>query len=161
MIYEEESDEEKEEIQIEDLEQTPKMEDNKSQVHDLVEEVNIGTVEESRITYISALLFTNFKEQIISLLQKFKDFFAWNYDEIPGLDRDLVEYRLPIKHEFHPFQQPPRRMLKEVELKVNEEIEKLLKAKFIKPTMYVQWLANIFLVMKKNRKLQLCVDLEI
>ena len=35
MIYEEESDKEEEEIQIEDLEQAPlKMEDNKPQVHD-------------------------------------------------------------------------------------------------------------------------------
>ena len=51
------------------------------------------------------------------------------------------------------FQQPPKRMSKEVELKVKEEIEKLLKAKFIRPTRYVQWLANIVHVMKKNGKL--------
>ena len=38
MIYQEESDEEEEEIQIEDLEQAPsKMEDNKPQVHDPME----------------------------------------------------------------------------------------------------------------------------
>ena len=77
---------------------------------------------------------------------------------MPRLDRNLVEHRLPNKLEFHPFQQPPRRMSREVELKVKEEIEKLLKSKFIKPTRYVQWLANIVLVMKKNGKLQVCVD---
>ena len=48
-----------------------------------------------------------------------------------------MEHRLPIKSEFNPFQQPPRRMSREVELKVKEEIEKVLKAKFIKPTRYV------------------------
>ena len=69
-----------------------------------------------------------------------------------------MEHRLPIKPEFHPFQQPLRRMSKEVELKVKEEIEKLLKAKFIKPTRYVQWLANIVLMMEKNGKLRVCVD---
>ena len=68
-----------------------------------------------------------------------------------------MEHRLPIKPEFHPFQQPPRRMSKEVELKVKEEIEKLLKAKFIIPTRYVQWLANIVTVMKKNGKLRACL----
>ena len=77
---------------------------------------------------------------------------------MPRLDRNLVEHRLPNKLEFHHFQQPPRRMSKEVELKVKEEIEKLLKAKFIKPTRYVQWLVNIVLVMKINGKLQVCVD---
>ena len=60
--------------------------------------------------------------------------------------------------DFHPFQQPPRRMSKEVELKIKEEIEKLLKAKFIRPTRYVQWLANIVPIMKKNGKLRVCVD---
>ena len=69
MIYEEESDEEEEEIQIEDLEKAhPKMKDNRLQVHDPLEEVNLGTVEEPRIIYISSLLSTNFKEQILSLL---------------------------------------------------------------------------------------------
>ena len=66
MIYEEESDEEEEEIQIEDLEQAPpKIEDNKPQVHDPMEEVNLDTMEKPRITYISYLLSTNLKEQII------------------------------------------------------------------------------------------------
>ena len=69
-----------------------------------------------------------------------------------------MEHRLPIKPKFHPFQQPPRRMSKEVELKVKEEIKKLLKAKFIRPTRYVQWLENIVHVMKKTRKLRGCVD---
>ena len=69
MICEEESHEEEEEIQIEDWEQAPpKMEDNKPQVHDPMEKVNLGTVEEPRITYISSLLCTNLKEHIISLL---------------------------------------------------------------------------------------------
>ena len=48
-----------------------------------------------------------------------------------GFDKGLMEYRLPIRHKFHPFEQPLRRMSKEVELKVKEEIEKLLNAKFI------------------------------
>ena len=69
-----------------------------------------------------------------------------------------MEHRLPIKPEFHPFQQPPRRMSKEVELKVKEEIEKILKAKFIRPTRYKQWLAKIVPVMKRNGKLRVCVD---
>ena len=135
---------------MEDLEQAPpKFEDTQPQVHDLMEEVNLYIEEESRITYISSLLPYDFKEGIIATLEEFKDCFAWNYDEMPGLDRSLVQHRLPIKPKFHPFQQPPRRMSKEVEQKVKEEIEKILKAKFIRPTRYVQWLANITLVISK------------
>lgn len=49
-------------------------------------------------------------------------------------------------------------MSKEVELKVKEEIEKLLKTKFIRPTKCVQWLSNIDPVVKKNGKLKVCID---
>ena len=67
VIYEEESDEEEEEIQIEELEQAPpKIEDNKPQVHDPMEEVNLDTLEMPMITYIGSLLSTNLKEHIIS-----------------------------------------------------------------------------------------------
>ena len=68
------------------------MEDKKPQVHDPMEEVNLDTVEEPRINYISYLFSTNLKEWIISLLQEFKDCFALNYDEMPRLDRSLVEH---------------------------------------------------------------------
>ena len=94
------------------------MEDNKPQVPEPMEEVNPNIVEKPKITYISSLLPTNLKEQIILLLQEFKNCFAWNYGEMLGLDRILVEHRLPIRLELHPFQQPPGMMSKEVELKV-------------------------------------------
>ena len=78
-----ESNEEGEEIHIKYLEQScPKMEDNKPQVHDLMEEVNPGTIEESLITYIVSLLPSSFKEYIISLLNELKYWFAWNYNEM-------------------------------------------------------------------------------
>ena len=77
-----------------------------------MEEVNLSTVEELRITYISSLLPSYFKEGIIGTLQEFKDCFALNYDEMPGFDRRLVEHRLPIKPKFHPFQQLLKRMSK-------------------------------------------------
>ena len=104
MIFEEDAYQKDEEIQMEDLEQAlPKFEDTQPQVHDLVEEVNLVTMEERMITYISFLLPFDMKEGIIVILQEFKDNFAWNYDEMPGLDKILVEHRLPIKLQFHPF----------------------------------------------------------
>ena len=77
--------------------------DMQPQVQNPMEKVNLNTVEELRITYISSFLPSNLKEEIIAILQEFKDCFAWNCDEMPGLDRSLVEHRLPIKSKFHPF----------------------------------------------------------
>ena len=94
-------------------------------------------------------------------MKEFNDCFAWDYIDMPGLDREVVGHRLPIKPEFHPFQQPLRRMSKEMELKVKDEIEKLLKVGFIRPTRNVEWLSNIVPVMKKNGKLRICIDFRI
>ncbi|CAL9012200.1 unnamed protein product, partial [Prunus brigantina] len=53
------------------------------------------------------------------LLREFKDCFAWDYTEMPGLSRDLVEYRLPTVEDFKPFKQLPCRMSAEVELQLD------------------------------------------
>ncbi|XP_050222757.1 uncharacterized protein LOC126672848 [Mercurialis annua] len=128
------------------------------EVQDPLEEVNLGSIENPRITFISSLLSKDLKEQVKVVLLEFKDCFAWSYEEMPGLSRDLVEHRLPIKPKFKPHRQPPRRMSKEVELKVKEEIEKLTKANFIRTVRYTDWLANVVPVVKKNGKLRICID---
>ena len=104
IVFKEDPYEENEEIHMEDLEQAPpKFKDTQPQVHNPMEEVNLDTMEKPRITYISYLLPSSFKEGISETLQEFKDYFTWNYDEMPGFDRSLVEHLLPIKPEFHPF----------------------------------------------------------
>ena len=73
IIFEEDAYEEDEEIKMDNLEQAPpKFEDTQPQVHDPMEEVNLDTMEESRITYISSLLLSDFKEGIIATLREFK-----------------------------------------------------------------------------------------
>ena len=95
----------------------------------------------------------------MDLLHEFKDCFAWHYTEIPGLDPTLVEHMMPIKEGFKHVKQAPRRMSKEIEEKVMEEIERLVKAGFIRPAKYVEWLANIVPVLKTITKaVRCCVD---
>lgn len=84
------------ERKLHELDKAPsKLEDVAPEVQDPLEEVNLGTPEEPRITYVSSFLSSHLKDQKVSLLRT--DSFAWNYDEMPGLDRELVEHRLPIK----------------------------------------------------------------
>ncbi|CAL2276220.1 unnamed protein product [Prunus armeniaca] len=75
---------------------------------------------------------------------------------MPGLPRSLVEHELKIREGFKPFQQPPRRFSTEVQLKVKEEIERLLEPGFIRTARYVEWLANIVPVLKKTGALRVC-----
>ncbi|KAM1543624.1 hypothetical protein ACFX15_012763 [Malus domestica] len=83
------------------------LEDNRSQVKDLLEEINVGTPDDHRPLFISALLPHTMKVELHQLLHEFKDCFAWSYHEMPGLDRALVEHELRIKPRCKPFRQPP------------------------------------------------------
>ncbi|KAI5329630.1 hypothetical protein L3X38_029027 [Prunus dulcis] len=78
---------------------------------------------------------------------------------MPGLDRQLVEHKLPIKDGYLPVKHARRRMSMDTELKVKEEIERLLKAGFIRPAIYADWLANIVPVLKRKKgAVRICVD---
>ncbi|TQE06798.1 hypothetical protein C1H46_007580 [Malus baccata] len=90
------------------------------------------------------------KDELRALLTEFKDCFAWSYHEMPGSDRTLVEHELRIKPGCKPFRQPPRRFSTEVQLGIKDELVRLLKVGFIRTARYVEWLANIVPVLKKN-----------
>ncbi|MCI43224.1 pol polyprotein, partial [Trifolium medium] len=51
---------------------------------------------------------------------------------MPGLDRILVEHRLPLKVGKKPVKQNPRQFAPEVVEKIKAEIQRLLDAKFIR-----------------------------
>ncbi|KAK2354765.1 hypothetical protein QL285_092243 [Trifolium repens] len=128
------------------------------QAQDPLEEIDIGNGSLKRPTYISANITSNLKEKLVLLLKEFSDCFAWDYNEMPGLNREMVELRLPIKAGKKPVKQLPKRFAPEIMFKIKEEIERLLRSKFIRTARYVEWLANIVPVIKKNGTLRVCID---
>jgi hypothetical protein len=122
---------------------------------DKLEEIDIGDGDKPRPTFISANLDSSFREELIKLLKEYKDCFAWDYSEMPGLDRSIVEHRLPIKPGFRPYKQPPQKIYKdEVLADVKKEVERLIEANFIRPCRYAEWISNIVPVYKKNGKMR-------
>ena len=69
----------------------------KMQPQDPLEEIDLGEKGDKIPTYISANIDQTIKSEVISLLKELKDCFSWDYNEMPGLSRDLVELKLPIK----------------------------------------------------------------
>ncbi|CAL9020082.1 unnamed protein product, partial [Prunus brigantina] len=146
-------------LELEEVELAPtEMDDSKAEVQDPLLEINLGTEDNHRPIYISGLIKPELRTKMEELLREFKDCFAWDYTEMPGLSRDLVEHRLPTTEDFKPFKQPPRRISSKVELQVKEEIVRLVKAKFIRPARYVEWLSNIVPVKKMTGEIRICVD---
>lgn len=77
---------------------------------------------------------------------------------MPSLNRSVVEHRLPIQPGKRSVKQRPRRFAPKITLKIKQEIEKLLKSRFIRAARYVEWLANIVPIIKKNGTLRVCID---
>ncbi|XP_020975980.1 uncharacterized protein LOC110270831 [Arachis ipaensis] len=111
----------------------------KVEVQDPLEEVDIGNSDYPRPTYVNKMLPDNFKKEMVEILKEYCDCFAWDYAEMPGLSRELVKHQLPLKANVKPVKQPPRRFAPEVVQKIKEEIERLLKAKFIRTARKFSW----------------------
>lgn len=87
------------------------------EAQDSLEELDLGDSSKKRPTYISSLTNLELKQEMISLLQEYKDCFAWDYDKMPGLSRELVELKLPIRQDKKPLKQTPRRFAPYVVIK--------------------------------------------
>ena len=84
--------------------------------------------------------------------------FAWSYQDMPGLDTDIVVHRLPLREECTPIKQKLRRIKLEMLLKIKKKVKKQLHTGFLEVSKYPQWVANIVPVSKKDGKVRMCVD---
>ena len=125
---------------------------------DELEEIDIGPGDKPRPTFISKKLDPHLRGPMIALLKEYPDCFAWDYTEMPGLDRSIIEHRLPLKKGFRPFQQRARQMKAEILAEVKKEIEKMLKAGFIRPCRYAEWISSIVPVEKKDGRWRVAID---
>lgn len=69
-------------------------------------------------------------------------------------------HKLLINEGFKYFKQPKQKILDQNNLKSEEVKRVIFNARFIEIARYIEWLANIFLVMKKNGKLWVCINFE-
>ncbi|CAJ2651927.1 unnamed protein product [Trifolium pratense] len=123
-----------------------------------VEVINLGNKEDKKEIKVGAFLKMNVKEKLVELLKEYVDVFAWSYQDMPGLDTDIVMHRLPLKPECAPVKQKMRRTRPDMALKIREEVKKQFDAGFLAVAKYPQWVANIVPVPKKDGKVRMCVD---
>ena len=72
---------------------------------DELKEVNLGTIEEPRPTFISAQLSDDDENEYVSLLRAYKDVFLWSCRKMSGLDLKVALHRLIIKPEHRSIKQ--------------------------------------------------------
>ena len=94
----------------------------------------------------------------MALLIEFKKVFAWSYEDMPGIDIDIVQHCIPTDPTMKPIKQKLRRMKLEWTLKIKEEVDKQYNAGFLRVVNYPKWLANVVSIPKKDGKVRMCVD---
>ena len=86
--------------------------------------INLGTNDEPKMIQMSNTLTTSKKDALVALLSKFKEVFAWSYEDMPGIDTDIVQHCIPTDPTMKPVKQKLRRMKPEWTLKIKEGVEK-------------------------------------
>jgi hypothetical protein len=59
---------------------------------DPLDEIDIGDGTTLRLTFVNKNMSLEHKDAILKLLEDYVDCFTWNYHEMPGLSRELVEH---------------------------------------------------------------------
>src|SRR4051812_38210956 len=76
---------------------------------DPLDEIDIGGGSIPRPTFVNKNLEVDCKAKIIELLKEYICCFAWEYHEMSGLRRELVEHWLPMKNGCRPYKQTTRK----------------------------------------------------
>nr|ABD63081.1 hypothetical protein 17.t00008 [Asparagus officinalis] len=94
----------------------------------------MGDESNPKLIFISDSLSPEEKEDLVALVREYIDVFAWNYEDMPSLDPQIMEAIEKI------------------------EVKKFIESGFIREEQHPNYVANIVPVLKKNGKIQVCID---
>ena len=80
------------------------------------------------------------RDRMINFLTSNLDVFAWSTSDMPGIDPDIICHKLSIREGAKPVKQKARRINAERSQALQEEVDRLLKARFIREALYPEWL---------------------
>nr|KYP61445.1 Retrovirus-related Pol polyprotein from transposon 297 family [Cajanus cajan] len=83
--------------------------------------INLGLGEDKKEILIGIRIEGEVRDQLINLLREHIDIFVWSYHDMPGLNPEIVEHKLPIKSEIHPVKKKLRRVKPEWSLKIKKK----------------------------------------
>jgi len=92
------------------------------------------------------------EEKIKEILSKNMDVFAWSATDRLHIDLDFLCHHLTIPEGLEPVVQRRQKFNKEKRLAMKKETQNL------REIQYPEWLENVVMVKKSNRKWRMCVD---
>jgi len=113
----------------------------------------LGSQDYPKPIFISESLSLTEKEELIVLMREYIDVFAWNYEDMPGLDPQVAVHRLNNKPDTKPVKQQQQRFRPNIMEAIEDEVHKLIACSFIREEQHPDWVANIVPLLKKNEKI--------
>jgi len=117
---------------------------------DKVTHINLGDEANLKPIFISKSLVPLEKEDLISLVREYIDIFAWNYEDMPGLDPQVAMHHLNIDPDAKSVKQQQWRFRLAIMEAIQSEVKKLIDSGFIREEQNHDWVANIVPVTKKD-----------
>jgi hypothetical protein len=95
---------------------------------------------------------------LISLLRNNADVFAWDARDLGGISRDIIEHWLQVDPSMKLRKQCLQKMSDDKIQGAKAEVQCLLDARIIQEVQFLEWLANVVMVPKKNGKWCMCIN---
>ncbi|KAL0361391.1 UNVERIFIED_CONTAM: Transposon Ty3-G Gag-Pol polyprotein [Sesamum radiatum] len=100
------------------------------------------------------------REQVINYLRKNKDVFAWAPQDLEGIDPGVITHHFNLDPTIRLIKQKKRHFGPEKDKIIQEEVNKLLTVGHIREIQFPEWLSNVILVPKPDRKWRMCIDFQ-
>ena len=117
-----------------------------------LDEVSIDPDQPDHKVFIRSRLPDNIRKQLIEFLKERRNNFAWSHSDMVGIDPKVIVHRLQVDPDHQPVKQKRRKFAPERNKVINDEIQKLFDIGSVREVKYLDWLANVVVVKKKNRK---------
>ncbi|XP_077221986.1 uncharacterized protein LOC143855806 [Tasmannia lanceolata] len=107
--------------------------------------VSLSLDDNGKVIQIGSSLSSSIQHHLTEFLQDNADVFAWAPVDMPDIDPEISTHRLGVDSTCRPMKQKRRHFAFEKRQAIKEEVERLLKADFIREIQYPDWLANVVL----------------
>lgn len=98
------------------------------------------------------------RTKLAAYLKEYKDVFAWTHVDMPWIDLEIMVHRLHDDTKIQEKVQARMSFNPKRYLAINEEVDNLLAADFIREAKFPKWIENTVTVKNLNGKLRICID---
>ena len=128
------------------------IEEKMPEIAEKLETIELIEGDPIKTTKVGTRLSHQTKKEIVSFLKDNLDMFSWSHKEMLGIPTNIIQHHLNVNPKKKPVQQKRRVFSPERNKAVMDEVNKLLTANLIREVYYPEWLANVVMVKKANRK---------